>query len=328
MNSKLFFLVVGLVLCIGSPAWSIETEWVARFNGPQNSHDRPAAIALDDLGNVYVTGYSHFSWSYPDFCTIKYRPNGDTAWVRNYNGPDDAWDEAVDIAVDASGCVYVTGNSNSNASRYDYVTVKYDSSGSELWVRRYNGPGNHDDLASAIAVDNLGNVYVTGGSHGEVTKMDYATIKYYPYGDTAWVRRYAGVDSASDVAHDIAVDSSGNVYVTGSATVSGTIWDYVTIKYDSAGELLWTEAYDGPAHGPDDASAIALDTAGNVYVTGASYSSSGYEDYGTIKYLPNGDTVWVRRLNGPASYRDNAYDLALDQRGNLYVTGRIGTSSG
>ncbi len=327
---KAKFLLPIMILLLTAPALAqvVETEWIARFNGPQNSHDRPAAMALDHLGNVYVTGYSHFSWTYPDFATIKYYPDGDTAWVRNYNGPDDGRDEAVDVALDASGNVYVTGSSNTVASRFDYVTIKYDSSGNELWAARYDGPASDEDLASAIAVDDFGNVYVTGRSHGGATDMDYATIKYHPDGDTAWVRRHAGTGDAEDIAHDVAVDGDGNVYVTGAAAVSGTICDYVTIKYDPAGNVLWTKGYNGPGNGPDDAEVIALDTAGNVYVTGHSYDSYGYEDYATIKYLSNGDTTWVRRFNGPASFRDEANDLVVDDRGNVYVTGRIGTTSG
>jgi len=85
------------------------------------------------------------------------------------------------------------------------------------WVRRYNGPGNGDDGASAMAVDNSGNVYVTGGSRGSGTSTDYATIKYYPNGDTAWVKRYNGSRNASDRASAIAVDGFGNVYVTGTS---------------------------------------------------------------------------------------------------------------
>jgi len=86
-------------------------------------------------------------------------------WVARYNGPanDDDW--AFAIAVDDAGNVYVTGRS-ANYWDNDYVTVKYDASGVEQWVARYNGPGYDNDHAWAIALDGAGNVYVTGSSHG------------------------------------------------------------------------------------------------------------------------------------------------------------------
>ncbi len=88
----------------------------------------------------------------------------------------------VAIALDNSGNIYVTGMSYGSATDLDYATVKYDSSGVEQWVTRYNGPGNDDDIAWAIALDNSGNVYVTGESVGSGTYVDYATIKYLQVG--------------------------------------------------------------------------------------------------------------------------------------------------
>ena len=86
----------------------------------------------------------------------------------------------VPLPVDGSGKVYVTGENYSSgpSSSSAYATIKYNASGTEEWVARYNGPGVSDDYATAIAVDGSGNVYVTGQSVGSGTNYDYATIKY------------------------------------------------------------------------------------------------------------------------------------------------------
>ncbi len=137
------------------------------------------------------------------------------------------------------------------------------------WVRRYNGPGNLGDVASALAVDSSGNVYVTGMTEGFfATSSDYATIKYAPNGDTLWVRRYNGPGNNYDVPFALALDGSGNVYVTGGSYGSGTSGDYATIKYATNGDTLWVRRYNGPENESDEAYALALDKEGNIYVTG------------------------------------------------------------
>ena len=90
--------------------------------------------------------------------------------------------------------------------------------GTAVWTNRYNGPGNYDDYGNSIAVDGSGNVFVTGGSYGSDILGDYATIKYSSAGVPLWTNRYDGPGNGDDSASAVAVDSSGNVFVTGAHT--------------------------------------------------------------------------------------------------------------
>ena len=171
------------IMCIVIlPSITPAQEWVARYNGSGNGADVATAIAVDNGGNIYVTGHSDTSGSGADYATVKYDALGVEQWVAQYDGPDFGWDRAYAIALDAAGNIYVTGYSDGSGPEIDYATVKYDALGVEQWVARYNGPGNDWDGATAIALDDAGNIYVTGYSVGSDTDYDYATIKYSPTG--------------------------------------------------------------------------------------------------------------------------------------------------
>ena len=299
-------------------------QWVRTYDGQANSGDDDdfaRAIAVDDLRNVYVTGQSAGPGTNLDLATIKYNPSGVGLWVKRYSGPGKYSDDgACAIAVDGAGNVYVTGYCRDSVTSYDYVTIKYDSFGIEQWVRKYDGPANYEDRATAIAVDGSGNVYVTGGSAGSGNHSDYATIKYNSSGDTLWVRRYDGPDNNWDYASAIAIDGSGNVYVAGESYSSGTDFDYVTIKYSTTGNIQWMRSYNGPGNANDVPAAMAVDGSSNVYVTGGSIKGSSM-DYATIKYNSAGVEQWVIRYDGPVSLGDWASAIAIDGSGNVYVTG-------
>jgi hypothetical protein len=242
--------------------------------------------------------------------------------------------------VDAVGSVFITGYSvgrdyESSVALggvydHDYATVKYDTQGHQLWVARYQGPGSAYSAAAALALDSLGNVYVTGTSQGAESNDDYLTVKYSAAGKELWVARHDGPASRRDSARDIAVDAWGNAYVTGFVTSDdegASHSDYATVKYDTNGNELWVRGYESTADGMalmDEAYAIAVDSSGNAYVTGeGTYGDNErYERDGiTIKYDTNGTELWVARYNGPKSGGDSTRAIVLDDNGDVYVAG-------
>jgi uncharacterized delta-60 repeat protein len=298
-----------------------ETTWVRRYPGPVADHDDAAtAITIDSAGNIYVTGHSWDLVTYDDYATFKYYPDGDTAWLRRYNDPANGYDHPKDLSVDPFGNLCLTGLSSSRDNGFDYATIKYYPDSDTAWLRRYNGPGNSDDDACAIAVDVSGNIYVTGTSYDNLADDDYATLKYYPDGDTAWVRRYNGTGNFVDQAADLALDRLGNICVTGKSYDSLTYFDYATVKYDSGGNQLWVRRYNGPGNGNDEATAIATDDSGNVYVTGGSFGNGTDFDFATLKYDPSGNLLWLKRFNGGKDDKPTA--IAIDSSGNVFVTGQ------
>ncbi len=298
--------------------------WAKRYSGLHKGANNAWAIAVDSSGNVYVTGLSYGSGDNYDYVTIKYNTRGKQLWVGRYNGPGDSDDFASAIAVDRSGNVYVTGKSKGSSTCEDYATIKYNTNGKPLWVTRYNGPANYVDEARALALDGSGNVYIAGRSWGSGTDYDYATIKYNTNGKQLWAKRYDGPGHLYDEANAVAVDGSGNVYVTGYCMLSRnepTKRDCATIKYDTSGKQLWAKRYDGPGHLYDKANAIAVDSSGNVYVTGSSGDYYKNLDYATIKYNKSGKLVWAEKYSGSGNSTDEAMAIAVDGSGNVYVTG-------
>ena len=298
-----------------------ERAWVAIYNGPAKGEDRAHALALDEAGNVCVTGFSAgedgTDW---DYVTIKYSPAGRKLWTARYDGPGNGEGYPLDVAVDTVGNVYVTGYLAGAGTQSDWVTIKYDTDGNELWVTPHNGPANGFDAAMALGLDPGGNVYVTGMTEGNGTGRDAVTIKYDPDGSELWVARYNGPGNGTDSNRALVVDASGAVHVTGTSVGDGTGFDAVTIKYDADGSELWVARYIGPGDSDEKGRDVTLDGQGNVCVTGSGYPE---HDFLTIKYDPDGNELWTARYNGPGNDFDRADSMVLDTSGNIYVTGPV-----
>jgi len=236
------FLCSWWAACPATPAAAqVQEEWVRQVSGAGNlGGNRPAAMAIDPQGNIYVTG---------------------SLW-------------------------------GGSTSRNDFATIKYSPAGEELWAQYYAGAGNGNDSPVGLALDGQGNIVVAGISRETTWRNSYTIIKYSPGGEQLWVKHYAGGDVKA-----VGVDSQNNVYVTGTAPPGSANSNYVTIKYSPDGDLLWKRNFNGTGNDRDEAAAIAVDSQGNAIVTGASWGATTGYDYATIKYSPEGTTLWKRRYS-------------------------------
>ncbi|MBI5215944.1 MAG: T9SS type A sorting domain-containing protein [Ignavibacteriae bacterium] len=288
------------------------------------------SLAVDAAGNSYVAGYSDGGTGKKfDYVTIKYDAFGNKFWSSRYNYSSvNKDDKAYAVTVDASGNVYVTGESDGGTSKMDALTVKYDPLGNELWTARYNnGTVNKKEAGYAIGLSPAGDVvYIAGETDGgTATKNDYLIVAYATSNGTQlWATTYNGSSNKVDKAYALVVDNSGNVIVTGESDGGITKTDYATVKYTGGaggGSVVagWPSRYNQSSK-KDYGFAVTVDGSGNVYVTGASESSTKF-DYGTVKYNSGGVQQWASVYNSFANKNDAAYALTLDGSGNVYVTG-------
>lgn len=132
----------------------------------------------------------------------------------------------------------------------------------------------------------------------------------------SWVSLYNYEETTSEEPTDMVVDSEGNIYITGYTT--SVVRDFITLKYDASGELLWSQFHNGPMNENDIAEAIAVDDSGNVYVIGRCQTSNG-EDITIMKYSPDGDQLWLQYYDNPNT--DGGYDIDIGNNGMIYAVG-------
>lgn len=298
-----------------------EQKWLRYYNEADNTRDQPAGIAVDNQGDVYVTGTSQTGESPYALTTIHYEADtGNLKWVSTYRGKEEGWAEAEGIAVDNKGGVLVTGFNAARETGPDIVVIRYEATtGEKDWEQRFNSFGSQSDYGIAVAVDAAGNAYVTGISDNHnfnVGQANIVTIKYSPTGEELWVSVYDG--GLNNQVRAIAVDNEGGVFVTGSSD-----GDYVTIRYDAAtGNTDWEKRYNGDYNGWDNAAGLALDGKGGIYVTGSSQTGENTSTFVTIRYdAATGQQEWATSLKGESNDNNAAEAIAVDSTGGVYVTG-------
>jgi hypothetical protein len=293
---RLFFLLVALLAIPAAAFAQPARSWAAHYNDGAvagcttcNIRGRQA-LAADAAGNAYFTGFSN-AGATSDVLTVKYNSQGVVQWAVTYDGGDS--DSGAAVAVDANGNVYVTGESwvESYYGLHEYVLVlKYNASGVLQWATRW--VSGVLSSGSALAVDGSGNTYVAGDYYSSVDDLyKMMTLKLNAAGALQWYRfGFYGYDYEEGSASDLALDGSGNAYVTGYLykPFDGPDTDgYLTVKYSPSGATLWTREYDSAVG--DMAVDVAVDGSGNVHVAGNS---------GIVRYNSAGTQQWVGAFDG------------------------------
>jgi uncharacterized delta-60 repeat protein len=300
------------------------TYWMSMLtiNSVQTEDNYGQSIAVDGHGNVYITGYETTQTAgYNDIFIAKYNTSGVIQWQRRLGGTD--YDYGQAIAVDGSGNVYIAGyEASQTAGNYDIFIAKYSTSGVIQWQRRLGGTST--DGGAGIAVDGSGNVYIAGYEYSQTAgNYDVFIAKYNTSGVIQWQRSLGG--TSTDYGQAIAVDGSGNVYVTGYEVQTAGNYDVFIAKYNTSGVIQWQRRLGGT--GADYGTSIAVDGSGNVYVTGyETTQTAGSNDVFIAKYNTSGVIQWQRRLGG--TNNDRGSGIAVDGSGNVYVTGYEYSQSG
>jgi len=286
------------------------TYWIQRYDGTASSSDYAMDIAVDSAGNAYVTGYASDVGANYGFATIKYAPDGTVLWTNKYNRKSTSYDYAMAITVDESSNIIVAGYNYTSTSGYDGAVVKYNSAGTKLWAKSYNFTGTTDDRFYDVSTDASGNVYAAGRANG-----DGLLVKYTSGGTLLWAKKYNGSGSGYDALYQVAIDGD-SVYACGESAGAGTGQDCLTIKYSTGGNLLWANTLNGAPGSDDWLEAIAIDSAGDVYVTGSAGS-----DYVTMKSSSDGNSLWISFYSGTTLGWDESCAIAVSSDGNVVVTG-------
>jgi hypothetical protein len=404
------------IFVVISASAQIQQAWVARYNnGITNGTHQAVKMALDSVGNIYVTGFSQNTNSQLGYVTIKYAPNGNQLWAARFDSNGYPSATPSGLVLDYGNNTIVTGNA---------LTVKYDANGNQVWTAPYSGTSLNVDaganiyvagfgtnfnavklssagsnvwfaqyvdvgptLAQAILVDTQTNIYLAGSDtyqyYGEgpdesspnscltVGKFDLSghllwTAPYrlggdeefgnvagaaldnadnfyvsanatgYPFQTTMFSNNGSELWNAGQIyggarAYGLTLDSSGRAIVIGEACPTPSSYpnmSYGTMKLDTNGHSLWAEYYPQSPLSVSVGTAITIDAANNVYVTGYSPGTNSNKDIATVKYDQNGNQIWLQRYQSLGAGNAAGNAIAVDNNGNVYVTGYDTTTAG
>lgn len=266
------------------------------------------AMCIDSAGNVFISGMDDFTP--PGFTVAKFNNTGQRLWLSRFVGGGGLRARPVKIGCDPQGNIYVSGYDDT------YFLIKYNTAGAQLWYKRFDGTWLSD-----LDITQTGEPIITGYVYnGSQTNIDYYTVKCNSTGDTVWTATYNNpLSNLNDIPKAMVESDNQTICITGVTDISITGLDMLTLKYNQSGILQWVRIY-GDINS-DSGIDVATDLNGNSIITGYARLGQTYPRYCTIKYLPNGDTAWVRIYHHPQNNWETPQNISTDNTGNIVITG-------
>ncbi len=306
------------------------TTNTATLNGIGDNSDNAREIAVDNVGNIFVCGYSVSKETDRNMFLMKLNAAGDTLWTRSVSGTLFGSDEEANaMEIDNSGNVIMSGYTKNSGTGSDITILKYNTSGALLWTAQYNGTANESDRSYDITTDATGNIYVTGktdiNASPIITNDEIFTAKYNASGVLVWSSIHPG-NVGIDRGRKIHISSSGNVYVCGYKW-NGTDNDLVVIKYSNAGVQQWIYTY---SSAQDEAFKYSvIDSNENIYLLADSNPVGNVEatEVRIIKVASNGSEAWSQAYTSGTDLPCISQEIAVNSTGEVFFVGSVATQA-
>lgn len=302
-------------------------QWATTYNGSGNLFDAGKHVVLDVAGNVYISGAGYNASGNTDMITIKYNSTGTQQWVSTYNYTANLDDAATKVIISGTN-ITVTGPVTSAPNNYKLATLTYAQSTGSLTATNISTATTTSSITAVtdLTSDASGNNYIVGstfvagqGDNYYVQKLNATTLA------SAWSYTYNGASNLDDIAKNVVVDASNNVYITGYSTSSTQGRNIVTIKLNASGVFQWSQTINSASNGNDEAWDMVIDASSNIYIAGNIASDINQQDYYAIKYNSSGTKIWDIQTDGN-HLNDQPSNMALDSLNNVIITGQTETA--
>jgi len=330
---NILFLIFFLILKLSATEPNI--DWVKYYGtnlAPANYS--LSSVAVDDLGDIYGIGTYASSENSDEIHLIKFKSTGEVLWTKDFAFNSYESDVPLQIKIVNSNEIVVAANIYQENQGENFVVVKYNSAGDEVWHQIINGLANLDDSIADLKIDSNNNVVLFGGVQSSVNNYDYYISKIDINGNVLW-EKTIDTDNRNELLQCGILGSNDKIYFTGCRYSSTNGYPHsptlITICLDDHGNFIWQKKYEKfQSSYPYDENYISdmkLDNSGNILISGRSEwpcakAKGSHKEALLLKYSADGDSLWKVNYFLPGFHSSGGFSsLTVGTDNSIYLTG-------